>query len=250
MNVRVQVLLEGFEAGLPAVALRETCRVALDRTVPLWPYHRRRLESGGCGGEALRIIDGAVRSALGELSTRIFTRTRLTVDVSAEAGVTVAVQRRLSSLDVPSGIRGVPVAVRESPTLPPGAAKPADRTLWDDAQRAAAAAGGSQAILVGPDGVVIDGATAAIIVRAGSEAVTPPAPPAVASVALAWALDHESDFGVRFRVAPVTLADLEAADEVVYLNAYGGARADGRGDSRLARAIQAELDRLWRVAGG
>ncbi|MDI6843044.1 MAG: aminotransferase class IV [Anaerosomatales bacterium] len=250
MNVRVEASPCGASDGWPAVALRETCRVALDGTVPLWPFHRRRLVAGGVGRAALDAVDEAVRDALAQLPERISSRTRLTVEISAQTGVAVAVQRRLSSLDAPSGVVGVPVVVDALPKLPPGAAKPADRAYWDDAQRAAAAAGGNQAILVSADGRVIDGGTAAIVVRRGREALTPPSPPAVASVALAWLLERAADFGVAIRAEPFALSELEAADEVVYLNAYGGARADRCGTDALAQAIQAELDCLWRVERG
>jgi hypothetical protein len=64
-------------------------------------------------------------------------------------------------------------------------------------------------------------------------------------VALAWVLESAARFGISIRRAPFTIASLEAAEEVVYLNAYGGARADRRGERSLACAIQAELDRLW-----
>ncbi|MCL4078029.1 aminotransferase class IV [Coriobacteriia bacterium Es71-Z0120] len=245
MNVRIDVPRDAVTGHWPTVALRETCRVALDRSVPLWPYHRRRLAAGGCSDPVLAAVESAAKSALAKLPDGISSRTRLTALVDPNAGVSVVVQRRLSSLDAPTGIVGVPVVVAEAPTLPRGAAKPADRTPWDDAQRAAVAAGGNQAILVTPDGSVIDGGTAAIIVRTGSVALAPLSPPATASVALAWALDHAARLGVSIRQAPLSLAQLEEADEVVYLNAFGGARADRRGERSLACAIQAELDRFW-----
>lgn len=245
MNVRVDLPLPALDAGWPPVALRETCRVAHDRTVPLWSYHGRRLKSGGCGAAVLEAVEGAVGQALERLPCRMPSRTRLTVLVDPSAGVSVVVQRRLSSLDVPSGVVGVPIVVDGAPELPPGGAKPADRAFWDDAQRRAVAAGGNQAILASPDGVVIDGGTATVLVRHGSTVLTPPSPPAIAGVARAWLIENADRFGVRVVQAAVRLADLDEADEVVYLNAYGGARADARGDTSLARAIQRELDRLW-----
>lgn len=245
VNVRIDLLWHEVGGGWPVVALRETCRVALDRTVPLWPYHGRRLAAGGCSDSILASVDRAVDMALAQLPRSISSRTRLTVEVDPVEGVSVLVQRRLSSLDAPRGVIGVPVTVPRLPDLPPGAAKPADRAFWDDAQRDAKAAGGNQAILVTPDGSVIDCATAAILVRAGDEVLTPPSPPAIASVALAWVLDASASFGVRIREAPFSIEFLRRADEVVYLNAYGGARADRRGGRSLACAIQAGLDRLW-----
>lgn len=245
MNVRVELPPSALDAGWPPIALRETCRVAHDRTVPLWPYHRRRLETGGCGAAVLDAVEGAVGQALERLPLRVPSRTRLTVLVDPEAGASVVVQRRLSSLDVPAGVAGVPVVVDRAPELPPGCAKPADRAFWDDAQRRAVAAGGNQAILVSIDGLVLDGGTATVLVRRGSTVHTPPSPPAVAGVARAWLIENQSHFGMRVVESDVTLANLEEADEIVYLNAFGGARADARGESSLALAIQRELDRLW-----
>lgn len=245
MNVRVDLPLSAIDAGWPPIALRETCRVAHDRTVPLWAYHRRRLETGGCGAAVIEAVESAVGHALKRLPHRMPSRTRLTVLVDPSVGISVVVQRRLSSLDVPSGVVGVPVAVEGIPQLPPGGAKPADRAFWDDAQRRAAAAGGHQAILVTPDGLVLDGGTATVLARRSGTVLTPPCPPAIAGVARAWLIENADRFGVRVVEADVTLTDLEEADEVVYLNAYGGARADTRSDTCLARAIQRELDRLW-----
>lgn len=245
MNLRFHVPLSAIGAGWPPVALRETCRVAYDRTVPLWRYHQRRLEAGGCGDGVLDAIEGAVGQALENLPRRIPSRTRLTVLVDPGKGVSVVVQRRLSSLDVPSGVVGVPVVVDRAPELPSGGAKPADRAFWDDAQRRAVAAGGHQAILVSSDGLVLDGGTATVLVRRGQTVLTPPSPPAIAGVARAWFIENAGSFGARVIEAGVGVSDLEEADEIVYLNAYGGARADARGASSLAHAIQRELDRLW-----
>lgn len=250
MDVQVDVPLSALDAGWPPVALRETCRVAHDRTVPLWSFHRRRLVSGGCGGAVLSAVERVVAEALELLPLRIPSRMRLTVLVDPQAGAFVTVQRRLSSLDVPSGLVGVPIVVCQEPVLPPGGAKPADRAFWDEAQRRALAAGGHQAILVTTDGRVLDGGTATVLVRRGSMVFTPPSPPAIAGVARMWLMENAAHFGVHVAERPLVRADLEAADEVVYLNAYGGARADARGDSSLARAIQRELDRLWLPPGG
>ncbi len=96
-----------------------------------------------------------------------------------------------------------------------------------------------------PDALVLDGGTATVLVRRGETVLTPPSPPAIAGVARAWLIENAGCFGVTIVEAEVRLSDLEEADEVVYLNAYGGARADAQKDSSLARAIQRELDRLW-----
>lgn len=227
------------------IALRETCRVARNRTVPLWPLHFARLTMGGCTRHALDQLEVAVAEAIagytGELSSRI----RLTVTVAGDDSVSVNVERRLSSLDVVGGPRAAPVVVECPPELPPGAAKPADRDYWNAAQRAARAAGGDQAILVDSNGTVIDGGTASIFCRRGRELITPPAPPAVAGVARAWVLENAVTFGYECRIAAFAFASIEEADEVFFTNAFGGLREmRGRGGAAseaLGQALSAVL---------
>ncbi|MCX8007305.1 MAG: aminotransferase class IV [Coriobacteriia bacterium] len=250
MRIVAEIPRSAASSGWPPESLRETGRVARDRTVPLWPYHRRRLGLGGCGEAVLEAVDAAVADALARLPAHVPSRTRLTVVVSCDGGGAVRIERRLSSLDVPGGIVGVPVTVDAVPLLPPSAAKPADRSFWDDAQRAAVALGGHQAVLVSRDGEILDGSTATVVLRFGALALTPPSPPAIAGVGRAWLLDNAARLKIDVAVRRVTRADFEAADEIVYLNAYGGARADARKGSALAEAIQRNLDGLWNPRRG
>ncbi len=158
--------------------------------VPLWPYHRERLKAGGCGATLLARIDERVGDAAAEWDSSPGSRSRLTVTVSPTGDVSVGVSQRLSSLDVPGGPVAIRVDVSGPPPLPPGAAKPADRAWWDEAQRYARSVGAHQAIQVGPDGLVVDGGTATVWIAEGGLISTPPAPPAVAGVARAFLLEQ------------------------------------------------------------
>ncbi|MDO8964096.1 MAG: bifunctional anthranilate synthase component I family protein/class IV aminotransferase, partial [Coriobacteriia bacterium] len=206
--------------GVPAIALRETCRLVRG-IVPLWSYHRARLESGGCGEAVLAVADREVAEAAGSWDGPESSRLRLTVEVTPEGGVSARVDRRLSSLDVPGGPRIAVVRVGAPPHLPAGAAKPADRTYWDDAQREARALGGDIAVLVDEEGFVLDGGTSTIWIAVDGELLTPPAPPAVAGVARAFLLNALARAGAPARVEPITEAMLESADEVFLTNAFG-----------------------------
>lgn len=229
----------------PDVALRETCRLVRGR-VPLWPLHRARLASGGCDEDLLTAADAlVVREAAGWTGPES-TRLRLTVVVTPDGALDAGVQRRLSSLDVPGGPVAVRVDVDALPALPPGAAKPADRSWWDDAQRRARASAGAQAVITGPDGSIIDGATATVWVVVDGVLLTPPAPSAVAGVARAFVLDTCARRGVPARVEPVPFAALTDADEVFLTNAFAGAVAvRGRGGP-VFQSVAGTFLELWR----
>jgi branched-subunit amino acid aminotransferase/4-amino-4-deoxychorismate lyase len=112
----------------------------------------------------------------------------------------------------------VPVA----PALPPGPAKPADRSAWDAAMAQARRLGAHQALLADPDGEVIDGGTATAWLVSRGTLVTPPAPPAVPGVARAWLLDHAAALGLTASIARVSPEDLDLAQEVFLTNAFAG----------------------------
>ena len=231
--------------GVPPVPLRETCRLVAGR-VPLWRYHRARLASGGCGEAVLERADAAMLEASRSWSGPASSRLRLTLVVSAAGTIDAKVERRLSSLDVPGGPRLSVVEVAEPPALPPGAAKPADRSYWDDAQRRARAAGGDIAVLVTPDGRVVDGGTSTVWLVVDGAVLTPSAPPAVAGVARAFLLDALAGAGRPARVGPYPLSYLEHADDVFLTNAFGGFTAvRDHGGSDSARLAREAFARLW-----
>lgn len=237
--------------GVPPVALRETCRVVrlhtgagLAACIPLWRLHRERLSEGGCGEvllrraeqEALRTIASHERSPSGS-------RLRLSLTLTPAGQAAAELADRLSSLDVPGGPTVGLVEVGPVPSLPPGAAKPAKRTMWDEAMRAARPA--QQALLVDREGFVIDGGTSTVWALLGGRLVTPPAPPAVAGVSRRFLLAHASELGVPVAVEPLPAESVLAAEEIFLSNAFGGAvAARGRGGEAASRA-GALFSRLW-----
>jgi len=178
-----------------------------------------RLAAGGCGPAALARVAAAVDVALAGADPAA-SYGRLAVTVGAGTHVSADFSMTPSSLDVGGGPGAVPVRVAGPPALPAGAAKPADRAAWDEAQRAAGS--GGQAVLVVGSGSVVDGATASVWVRRGEMLLTPPAPPAVAGVAREVVFDLAPGCGLCAAEAELTLADLETADEVFFSNAVAG----------------------------
>ena len=231
--------------GAPAVALHETCRIAGGR-VPLWPYHRARLAAGGTGEVSLREADELVSCAASAWAGAPTRRGRLTVDVSPDGHVSVAVDRRLSSLDVPNGPVAIRVDVDALPQLPPGPAKPADRSYWDEPHRLAEAAGGHQAVIVAPDGTVIDGSTATIWIAENGVVVTPHAPLAIPGVGRAFVLENASGAGVSISVEAISWERFEAADEAFLTNAFGGAVPVRGRSGPVFSAVRELFDDAWR----
>jgi branched-subunit amino acid aminotransferase/4-amino-4-deoxychorismate lyase len=219
----------------PTVALCETCRVA-GGAVPLWPWHRARMAAGGCGDVMLAHADELVAQAAAEWASAPTHRARLALRAGADGTVTVDVAQQLSSLDVPHGLVAVRVDVSAPPQLPPGPAKPADRTFYDAAHRAARGLGGHEAVLVGPDEQVIDGSTATVWIVVEGALVTPPAPPAIPGVARAFVLATAKHAGMHVRIEALSWERFESADEAFFTNAFGGtAPVRGRGGPGCAR---------------
>jgi branched-subunit amino acid aminotransferase/4-amino-4-deoxychorismate lyase len=215
--------------SVPDVALKETCR-AVGGRVPLWPWHRARLEAGGVPGELLALADERVAQAAAGWAGVATRRARLTLVITPQGAATVDAAQRLSSLDVPNGPLVARVDVADLPPVPTPAAKPADRSWWDDAHRCAKALGAHQAALVDPDGRIIDGSTAAIWIAENGVLFTPPAPPAIPSVSVAFVRAQAKRAGLDVRVEPVNWQRFEAADEAFLTNAFGGAApVRGRG---------------------
>lgn len=237
--------------GRPPVGLLETCRIA-DGDVPLWPRHKARLASGGCGPSVLARVDRAVAAQLDARRGRAgghqtAAATRLRVVVAPNGTVGASVDDVPSSLLVPGGPVPVPQRTPPSgmPDLPPRAAKPAARDEWDKAQaRARAEVVGAQAVLVDGDGLAIDGATASVWMVIDGRLVTPPAPPAVAGVARGAILEMAATAGLRVEIRCLGFAELEGADEVFFTNAVAGVvPARGRGGP-FTRAVAELVDGL------
>lgn len=225
----------------PTTTLRETIRIVRGR-LPLLRYHLERLSEGGIPAEQLAAVETVVREAAREHAEAF----KLQVVVRPGAGFGVHASREPSSLDVPGGPGLLPVFVHAPPPLPDNAAKPADRAYWDGPQRLAQLRGGHQALLTAEDGTVIDGGTATLWCVFDGVLVTPPAPPAVAGVARRVILRGLAPtLGVRVAVEPLTLFDVQAAEEVLLSNAVGGVvAARGRGGQVAERLCVAFAELL------
>lgn len=225
--------------GRPPVALRESCRVSRGR-VPLLDRHLARLAAGGCGPTILAEVRRAVSGAAEGVGAG-----RLGATVEPSGAVSVSVDGRPSTLDVPDGPRVAVVEVAEAPPLPPGAAKPADRSAWDRALAEARERDADQALLALPDGTVLDGATASVWLAVGGRLLTPHAPHAVDGVARALVFDLARGAGVSALETRLRVEDVDAADEVWLSNAVGGMVAarglSGPVGSRVAAEVNASL---------
>lgn len=207
--------------------------------------HRARLAASGLDEAMLTAAEASARDACAAYDGPASTRLRLTITVSRDGAITSELERRLSSLDVPEGPTIAVVHVREAPVLPPGPAKPADRSAWDAAMHQARRLGARQAILADDDGLVIDGGTANLWLVMRGRLVTPPSPPAVPGVARAWLLEAASGLGLETSTEAVPVEDLGTAEELFLTNAFAGAVAvRGRGGP-VTRSVRAAFDELW-----
>lgn len=218
--------------------LRESVRAIAGRA-PLLVLHLERLAEGGTPVPALADVAEAVIASAAAAPPEVV---KLQVVVAADGRFRITPSSEPSSLDVPGGPVVVPVTVQELPTLPPHAAKPADRAYWDGPQRLAHLRGGDQAVLVAPDGAVVDGGTATVWAVLGDVLVTPPAPPAIAGVARRLILRELAPLlGLATEVRPLPLEELLSAEETLLSNAVGGiVAARGRGGS-----VASELAAAW-----
>jgi branched-subunit amino acid aminotransferase/4-amino-4-deoxychorismate lyase len=184
-------------------------------------------------------------AAAAEWSDAATRRARLSVVVTPDGSVAVEVSQRLSSLDVPRGPIAVRVDVADPPPLPEHPAKPADRTYWDAAHRLAQTLGAHQAVLVGTDGLVLDGSTSTIWIAENGVLVTPPTPPAIPGVARAFMLERAPAVGLAISIEPVAWERFDSAEEAFLTNAFGGAVAiRGRGGTSF-EAVRALFDDVW-----
>jgi branched-subunit amino acid aminotransferase/4-amino-4-deoxychorismate lyase len=213
--------------------------------VPLWEYHLARLARGGCGSDLLEEADLVVAQAAASWTGSASNRVRLSLVVTPDGIAEATVHQRLSSLDVPGGPVASFVEVDEPPWLPPGAAKPADRSWWDEAQRHARWAGGHQAVIVHA-GNVVDGGTASVWAVADGAVTTPPAPDAVSGVARAFLLDALERAGTPARVEPLSATAFATADEAFLTNAFGGAVAVRERGGPVFDRIAAIFAEMWR----
>jgi len=220
-----------------------------DGRVPLWTYHRERLRAGGCGEALLAEIDRMALSTAAHSVTHgtaeRMHRGRLSISVTPEGSITAEVTAALSTLDIPDGPRVARVDVADLPPIPHRPAKPLDRSWWDAAHEAAAALGAEQAIIVGPDGCLLDGSTAALWIVENGVAITTPEAHAIPSVSAAFVSAASGSIGLEVRREQITWERFEAADEAFLTNALGGcAPVRGRGGSVFS-AVQGLFAEVW-----
>ncbi|MDO9108578.1 MAG: aminotransferase class IV [Coriobacteriia bacterium] len=222
------------------VALRETMRVQ-DGRVPLLARHLARLKSGGCPESVLAAAADSVRDAARRWAEPYG---RMTLLVGTDGTIEVETSGKPSTIDVPGGPL---IAVVEcvAPPLPPGAAKPADRSPWDKPLGVAQRLGADVAVLVSPEGLIIDTSQATIWLFLDGVLVTPPSPPALAGVSRGVVLDAAEALGIHAEEGEITLADLANADEVILTTAVAGARAVRERGGAVAEKLSAAFDTLF-----
>lgn len=210
---------------MPDQALRETIRVQNGK-MPLLERHLARLAAGGCDTETLA---GARAEATAAASEWTLAYGRMTLVVASDGDVFAEVANQPSTICVTDGPR---VALVESavPELPPGGAKPADRSFWDTSLEIAQGRGADVAVLVDSNGLLIDGSQATVWLAMGFRLLTPPSPPALAGVSRGLVFELAPGFGLEAVEAPVGIDDFERAQEVFLTTAVAGAVAvRGRG---------------------
>jgi len=223
-------------------ALRETIRIH-DGRVPLLGRHLYRLESGGCDRDTLESAKHAVLDAAREWEPQYG---RMTLEVSVDGQVSVDITEKPSTISIDGGPVIIPVRTGVPP-LPPGAAKPADRSFWDDALRQAQEQGGDVALLVDDEGFVMDGSQATVWFVFGDTLVTPPSPPALAGVSRFLVMDCAAMWGYSAEERTVHEQDVLLADEIFLTTAVGGA-VNAQGHVGLAAPrIHAHIERIFRA---
>lgn len=205
---------------MPEQALRETIRLQ-NGAIPLLDRHLARLAAGGCDAVTVAAArDEAMRSA----SEWTGAYGRLTLVVASDGEVLGEVTADPSTICVPGGPR---VALVESdiPQLPPGGAKPADRSFWDLSLDIARGRGADVAVLVDSDGHLIDGSQATVWLAIGLQILTPPSPPALAGVSRSVVFEIAPGFGLEAVETMLGVDDYERAQEVFLTTAVAGAVA-------------------------
>jgi branched-subunit amino acid aminotransferase/4-amino-4-deoxychorismate lyase len=221
-------------------ALRETIRIQ-DRRVPLLVRHLARLESGGCDAETLGRVRAAATAAASKWEQPYG---RMSLTVARDGTIEIEISDQPSSIAVDGG--PVMVAVRsDEPPLPPGAAKPADRSFWDRALERAKTRGGDIAVLIDSQGRIIDGSQASVWLVLGEELVTPPSPPALAGVSRLLVMDSAELWGVRASERELHESDILLAQEVFFTTAVGGAASARDHEGPVAARVHEHFERIF-----
>lgn len=225
--------------------LRETIRVQ-GGLIPLLELHLARLSAGGCDAT---MVASARREAMRAAEAWPEPYGRMTLHVATDGQARAEVSSAASMIDVPGG-PSIAFVVTPEPVLPPGGAKPEDRSFWDRAVDKARAEGADVAVLVSAEGLVFDTSHATLWARFGDRLLTPKSPPALAGVSRRVVFEASSELGFSAEEAPLTAADVDSADEVVLTTAVAGAIAvRGRGGP-AAEALATWFARLFAGPGG
>lgn len=226
-------------AHLLPVALRETMRVQ-DGRVPLLARHLARLRAGGCPERVVWAAAEAVRAAAAQWNQPYG---RMTLVVETDGRYAVETTAAASTIDVEGG-PAIALVESDEPHLPPGEAKPADRSFWDVSLAQARSHGADVAVLVSHDGHLIDTSQATLWLVSDRHLCTPPSPPALAGVSRGVVFDLAPRLGLVARECRLIPADLDEAEEVFLTTAVAGARAvRGRGGP-VTDAVAAAFDAL------
>lgn len=221
-------------------ALRETIRIQ-DGRAPLLVRHLSRLEGGGCDTGTIERVRSAVLEAA---STWGPSYGRMSLSVQVDGEISIEITDDPSSIVIEGGPVMIPIRSGEPP-LPPGAAKPADRSFWDRALAEAKAKGGDIALLIDEEGRIMDGSQATVWLVFGDELATPPSPPALAGVSRYLVMDSAELWGLETVERELHEADILLADEVFFTTAVGGA-VSARGHGGLvAPRINEHFERIF-----
>lgn len=236
---------------LQPYGLAETCRV-VGGSIPLWHYHRARLQRGGVPPDLLERIEALALSEAATWSDSRSRRIRLGITVEPDGELALVSGIHLSSLDVLHGpvaarvdVAEIAVAASLDPPLPHGAAKPADRSWWDMAQLIAKRRGGDQAIILDRLGGIIDGGSATVWIVEQGRLVTPPSPPAIGGVARAFVLEAAPRRGLEVVVEPIAWERFELAEEAFLTNAFAGAVAVRDRGGEVFDAVRGLFSLMW-----
>lgn len=197
----------------PGVSLLETMRAEAGR-VALWPLHRARL-AGSAAAFGVPLDASLVGLTVAEAVRHVAdpARLRLTVDAAGKVRVEVLA---LSP-------RAEAVAVDPEPWRLGGARycihKTTERTAYDEALARAQALGADEALLVAPDGRLVEGTRTTVWVERGGRLLTPPLTSGgLPGVMRAHILARRADAAE----ADLTRDDLRAAEAVWLSNALHG----------------------------
>jgi len=225
------------------VALRETMRVN-NGHVPLLERHMTRLQAGGCPPEVLEAASGSARAAAAAWEPAYG---RMTLVVGTDGFIEIETTENPSTIDIAGGPT-ITLVESEPPALPPGAAKPADRSAWDVPLEKARLLGADVAVLVAPDGRIFDTSQATLWLVQDGTLATPPSPPALAGVSRGVVLDGAPAMGLAVEERELSLLDLAQADEVILTTAVAGARAVRDRGGPVAATLASAFELLFSSA--